>query len=179
MPPSVLPKQNPRRRSWCPCIPQRDHEDVALFFFSRTKLIVLARRVKERTYAPGGIGFIAAEENFGRAAKSQRIERTIPTRFESALARRILRRRGGRSPDHQPGGKTFPRSPAWLKTLLIFWIRLFGRQLCSFLYFALQRLLPFFEHGRNSFGNIQTECSSGMFFGDVLRRFFGGGATGG
>ena len=53
-----------------------------LFFFS-IKLIVLARRVKERMYAPpnmdcendmGGLGFIAAEENFDRAAKSQRIE---------------------------------------------------------------------------------------------------------
>ena len=44
-----------------------------LFFFS-IKLIVLARRVKERMYAVGGIGFIAAEENFDRAAKSQRIE---------------------------------------------------------------------------------------------------------
>ena len=42
--------------------------------FCATKLIILARRVKERMYAPGGIGFIAAEENFGRAAKSQRIE---------------------------------------------------------------------------------------------------------
>ena len=53
-----------------------------LFFFS-IKLIVLARRVKERMYAPpnldcendmGGIGFIATQENFDRAAKSQRIE---------------------------------------------------------------------------------------------------------
>ena len=52
-----------------------------LFFFS-IKLIVLARRVKERMYAPpnldcendmGGIGFIATQENFDRAAKSQRI----------------------------------------------------------------------------------------------------------
>ena len=44
-----------------------------LFLFS-IKLINLARRVKERMYAPGGIGFIAAEDNFGRVAKSQRIE---------------------------------------------------------------------------------------------------------
>ena len=53
-----------------------------LFFFS-IRLIVLARRVKERMYAPpnmdcendmGGLGFIAAEENFDRAANSQRIE---------------------------------------------------------------------------------------------------------
>ena len=44
-----------------------------LFLFS-IKLIVLARRVKERMYAPGGIGVIAAEDNFGRVAKSQRIE---------------------------------------------------------------------------------------------------------
>ena len=53
-----------------------------LFFFS-IKLAVLARCAKERMYAPpnidcendmGGIGFIAAEEDFDRAAKSQRIE---------------------------------------------------------------------------------------------------------
>ena len=42
-----------------------------LFFFS-IKLIVLARRAKERVCAPGGIGFIAAEGNFDRAAKFQR-----------------------------------------------------------------------------------------------------------
>ena len=40
-----------------------------LFFFS-VKLIVLARRVKERMYAPGGSGYIAAEESFDRAAKA-------------------------------------------------------------------------------------------------------------
>ena len=44
-----------------------------LFLFS-IKLIVLARRVKERRYAPSGIGFVAAQESFYRAAKSQRIE---------------------------------------------------------------------------------------------------------
>ena len=44
-----------------------------LFFFS-IKLIVIARRVKERMYAPGGIGFIAAQEDFDRVTKSQRIE---------------------------------------------------------------------------------------------------------
>ena len=44
-----------------------------LFFFS-IKLIVLARRVKERMCAVGGIGFIAAEENYDRAAKFQNIE---------------------------------------------------------------------------------------------------------
>jgi len=44
-----------------------------LFFFS-VKLAVIARRVKERMYAPGGIGFIATQESFYRAAKSQRIE---------------------------------------------------------------------------------------------------------
>ena len=44
-----------------------------LFLFS-IKLIVLARRVKQRMYAPGGIGFIAAQKNFHRATKSQRIE---------------------------------------------------------------------------------------------------------
>ena len=53
------------------------HKDImktfVLFFFS-VKLIVIARRVKERMYAPGGIGFIAAQEDFDRATKSQRIE---------------------------------------------------------------------------------------------------------
>ena len=43
----------------------RFHKDTmktfVLFFFS-VKLVVLARRVKERMYAPGGIGFIAAQE---------------------------------------------------------------------------------------------------------------------
>ena len=43
-----------------------------LFFM--VKLIVLAHRTKGRKYAPGGIGFVAAEESFGRAAQSQRIE---------------------------------------------------------------------------------------------------------
>ena len=41
-----------------------------LMFFS-LKLIVLARRAKERMYAPGGSGFVAANENFERAAKRQ------------------------------------------------------------------------------------------------------------
>ena len=50
-----------------------------VFFFISVKLVVLARRAKravmERTmYAPGGIGFVAAQESFYRAAKSQRIE---------------------------------------------------------------------------------------------------------
>ena len=45
-----------------------------LVFFFSVKLIVLARRVKERMYTPGGIGFIAAQEDFCRATKSQRIE---------------------------------------------------------------------------------------------------------
>ena len=53
------------------------HKDImktfVLFFFS-VKLIVIARRVKERMYTPGGIGFIAAQDDFDRAAKSQRIE---------------------------------------------------------------------------------------------------------
>ena len=44
-----------------------------LFFFA-IKLIVLTRRFKERYYAPGGIGFIAAQEDFDRATKSQRNE---------------------------------------------------------------------------------------------------------
>ena len=38
--------------------------------FCATKLIVLAHRTKERIYAPGGIGFDAAKENFDRAAKA-------------------------------------------------------------------------------------------------------------
>ena len=53
------------------------HKDIMktfLVFFFSVKLIVLARRVKERMLAPGGIGFIAAEGSFYRAAKSQRIE---------------------------------------------------------------------------------------------------------
>ena len=64
----------------CQSLPEwlcRFHKDImktfVLFFFS-AKLIVLARRVKERMCAPGGIGFIAAQESFYRAAKSQRIE---------------------------------------------------------------------------------------------------------
>ena len=44
-----------------------------LFFFS-AKLIVFARRAKERMYTLGGIGFIAAQEDFDRATKSQGIE---------------------------------------------------------------------------------------------------------
>ena len=47
---------------------------TGVLLFCATKLIVLARRVKERMYAPGGIGFVAAQESFYRAAKSQRIE---------------------------------------------------------------------------------------------------------
>ena len=55
----------------------RFHKEImktfVLFFFS-VKLVVIARRVKERMYAPGGIGFIATQESFYRAAKSQRIK---------------------------------------------------------------------------------------------------------
>ena len=55
----------------------RFHKEImktfVLFFFS-VKLVVIARRVKERMYAPGGIGSIAAQESFYRAAKSQHIE---------------------------------------------------------------------------------------------------------
>ena len=60
--------------------PTLDHENgkkafktSVLMFFSLT-LITLARRAKERMYAPGGIGFVAAEESVDRAAKSQHIE---------------------------------------------------------------------------------------------------------
>ena len=48
--------------------------DTFLVFFFSVKLVVITRRVKERMYAPGGIGFIATQESFYRAAKSQRIE---------------------------------------------------------------------------------------------------------
>ena len=43
---------------------------TGVLLFCATKLIVLARRAKERMYAPGGIGFIAAQEDFDRAAKA-------------------------------------------------------------------------------------------------------------
>ena len=61
----------------CVSAVNRFHKEImktfVLFFFS-VKLVVIARRVKERMYAPGGIGFIAAQDDFDRAAKSQRIE---------------------------------------------------------------------------------------------------------
>jgi len=41
-----------------------------VLLFCATKLIVLARRAKESMCAPGGIGFIAAEESFDHAAKA-------------------------------------------------------------------------------------------------------------
>ena len=47
---------------------------TGVLLFCATKLIILARRVKERMYTPGGIGFIAAQEDFDRVTKSQRIE---------------------------------------------------------------------------------------------------------
>ena len=63
---------------------RRFHEKIMktfVLFFFYFKIIVLARRAKrvvmermERMYAPGGIGFVAAQESFYRAAKSQRIE---------------------------------------------------------------------------------------------------------
>ena len=43
---------------------------TGVLLFCATKLIVLARRAKESMYAPGGIGFIAAQEDFDRAAKA-------------------------------------------------------------------------------------------------------------
>ena len=59
----------------------KDTMKTFLVFFFSVKFAVLARRAKrvvmectERMYAPGGIGFIAAQESFYRAAKSQRIE---------------------------------------------------------------------------------------------------------
>jgi len=47
---------------------------TGVLLFCATKLIILARRVKERMYTPGGIGFIAAQESFYRVTESQRIE---------------------------------------------------------------------------------------------------------
>ena len=70
----IHPQRRFRRRVDGARLPPGAHEAFVLFFFS-IKLIALARRVKEeRMYAVGGIGFIAAEENFDPAAKSQRIE---------------------------------------------------------------------------------------------------------
>ena len=43
---------------------------TGVLLFCATKLIVLARRAKESMCAPGGIGFIAAQEDFDRAAKA-------------------------------------------------------------------------------------------------------------
>ena len=89
-----------------------------LFLFS-IKLIVLARRVKERMYAPGGIGSIAAEDNFGRVAPSASALNERFTRFESALTRVHLRRCGfwgfakwGRECGGVVELGAFPRSPA-------------------------------------------------------------------
>ena len=42
-------------------------------FFCVLKLIILARRTKERMYAPDGICFVTTKESFDRAAKFQRI----------------------------------------------------------------------------------------------------------
>ena len=42
-----------------------------VLMFCALKLIVLARRTKERMYAPGGSGFVMASENFERATKRQ------------------------------------------------------------------------------------------------------------
>ena len=44
---------------------------TGVLLFCATKLIILARRVKERMYAPGGIGFIAAQENFDHQVAAQ------------------------------------------------------------------------------------------------------------
>ena len=52
----------------------KDTMKTFLVFFFSVKLVVLARRVNERMYAPGGTGFIASQENFDRATKPQRIE---------------------------------------------------------------------------------------------------------
>jgi hypothetical protein len=44
---------------------------TGVLLFCATKLIILARRVKERMYAPGGIGFIAAQEDFDHQVAAQ------------------------------------------------------------------------------------------------------------
>ena len=45
--------------------------NTGVLLFCATKLIILARRVKERMYAPGGIGFIAAQEDFDHQVTAQ------------------------------------------------------------------------------------------------------------
>ena len=58
---------------WLCRVHKKIMKTLVLLFFS-VKLIVLTRRFKELYYAPGGIDFIAAQEDFDRATKSQRIE---------------------------------------------------------------------------------------------------------
>ena len=45
---------------------------AGLVFFCALKLIVLARRTKERTYTPGGPGFVTARAHFYRAVSRTR-----------------------------------------------------------------------------------------------------------
>ena len=66
-------RDDPNLPDWLHRFHKKTMKAFVLFFFS-VKLIVLARRVKERMYTPGGIGFIAAQGDFDRATKSQRIE---------------------------------------------------------------------------------------------------------
>ena len=66
-------RDDPNLPDWLCRFHKKIMKTFVLFFFS-VKLIVLARRVKERMYTPGGIGFIAAQEDFDRATKSQRTE---------------------------------------------------------------------------------------------------------
>ena len=75
-----FPSDNSLCSAYCDSMPEwlcRFHKKImktfVLFFFS-VKLIIIASRVKERMYTPGGIGFIAAQEDFDRVTKSQRIE---------------------------------------------------------------------------------------------------------
>ena len=115
-----------------------------------------------------------------------------------------MRRCGERSPDHQPGGKTFPRSPISLQICFrFFWIRLSGAAVTLiFCVFGLTEI-AFFSMGfygamlifgiwsyrdylflrimggirlGTSFENVLRECSSGMFFA-ILRRWRHRGRT--
>ena len=66
-------RDDPNLPEWLHHFHKKIMKTFLVFFFS-VKLIVLTRRFKERYYAPGGLGFIAAQEDFDHATKSQRIE---------------------------------------------------------------------------------------------------------
>ena len=48
-----------------------------LVFFCALKLIVLARRAKERTYTPGGPGYAIARAHFYRAATAPPVAHSL------------------------------------------------------------------------------------------------------